>query len=74
MIEVEGLRKLYDSYLAVDGISFDIPKGKTVGLVGESGSGKTTLLKALAGLLPSEGTIFFGSECWQDQNSNLPPH
>lgn len=35
---------------AVDGVSFDVPERKILGLVGESGSGKTTLLKILAGL------------------------
>ena len=35
---------------AVDGVSFDIPKGATVGVVGESGCGKTTLLNIIGGL------------------------
>ncbi len=37
MIEVEGLRKLYDSYLAVDGISFSIGAGQICGLIGPKG-------------------------------------
>jgi ATP-binding cassette subfamily B protein len=44
----------------LDGISFEVPPGKTVAIVGRSGSGKTTLIKCLAGLLePTEGTIFY---------------
>src|SRR5439155_7681844 len=44
----------------LDGITFDVPPGRTVAIVGRSGSGKTTLVKCLVGLLePTEGTIFY---------------
>ena len=50
------VRRRYDSVLAVDGISFDIPAGERVGFLGPNGAGKTTTLKMLAGLLhPTSG-------------------
>ena len=67
MLEVEGLTKYYSFGMihkryvkAVDGVSFIIKKGETLGLVGESGCGKTTVSRLILRLIkPTGGTVLF---------------
>lgn len=57
------LGRVRDHVRAVDGVSFTVPRGKTVGLVGESGSGKTTIGRALIKLAPiTAGSIRYEGE------------
>ena len=57
------LQRRIGSIKAVDGVSFELARGKTLGLVGESGCGKTTTgLAVLRMLAPSAGTIRFEGE------------
>lgn len=52
----ERLRK--DEFWAVEGISFDVRRGETLGLIGANGSGKTTILKMIGGIYwPDKGRI-----------------
>ena len=74
LLEVNDLRKYFPiqkgifqrtiGYVkAVDGISFDVQRGETLGLVGESGCGKTTAGRCLLRLIPpTSGSFIFGEE------------
>jgi len=55
IIRVNGLKKNYGSTIAVDGIDFDIERGKLVSILGPNGAGKTTSLECLEGLLKPDG-------------------
>lgn len=55
-IEADGLTCRFGDFVAVDHVSFRIPKGEIFGFLGSNGSGKSTTMKMLTGLLPaSEG-------------------
>ena len=67
MLEVQDLKKYFDTprgkLHAVDGISFCLEQGKTLGVVGESGCGKSTLGRTILHLTePTGGKIFFDGE------------
>ena len=52
MISVSQLTKAYGNHLAVDHISFDVPRGQIVGFLGPNGAGKSTTIRMLACYLP----------------------
>lgn len=84
LLEVRDLRKSYAlpsgalaqsgrSSAAVDGVSFLLEPGETLGIVGESGCGKTTLARMLLRLIePDSGEIDYRGENWlQARGANL---
>ncbi len=57
-LSVQGLRAGYRSVLALDGVTFQVPRGSLTALIGPNGAGKSTLFQALLGLIsPLAGTI-----------------
>jgi ABC-2 type transport system ATP-binding protein len=54
-IKVQGFSKRYGDFVAVDGISFDVPRGEIFGLLGPNGAGKTSTLESLEGLRAPDG-------------------
>ena len=62
-IKINNLSKIYNQYLAVNKINFQIEKNKTVGLLGPNGCGKTTTIGMMLGLVsPTEGEILIESK------------
>jgi ABC-2 type transport system ATP-binding protein len=58
MIKADGLKKRFESTVALDDVSFEVKKGETFGLLGPNGAGKTTTIQLLCGLLkPDSGTV-----------------
>jgi peptide/nickel transport system ATP-binding protein len=57
---------------AVDGISFEVQRGQTLGIVGESGSGKSVTSLAVMGLVPSPGRVTRGEVLFNNQSGSAP--
>lgn len=74
LISVKNLRTHYPTdeglVKAVDGVSFDIYPGQTLGLVGESGCGKSTVGRSILQILDSPGEIVEGEILWQNESGS----
>lgn len=58
LLTADGLSRSFDGREVVRGVSFEVPKGQSVGLLGPNGAGKTTIFRMLAGCLaPSRGKV-----------------
>lgn len=69
IVSARHLTKNFKNHVAVNQVSFQLPKNKCIALIGPNGAGKTTILRMMANLLkPTKGTIHFYTE-----NKNKDP-
>ncbi len=69
MISVSNITKVYGSNTAVEDLTLNIPKGKTVSLIGPSGCGKSTLLRIIMGLIGQDsGSVSIAGEVLTKEN------
>jgi ABC-2 type transport system ATP-binding protein len=67
-IEARGLRKVFGTTVALDGIDLRVDEGRIIGLIGPNGAGKTTALNAVLGLIPYEGQLrVLGRDPWVER-------
>lgn len=68
---MRGIRKIFGSTVAVDGVDLEVADGEFFAMLGPSGSGKTTVLRMIAGFeQPTEGTVLLGGS----DVTAVPPH
>ena len=71
MLEVRELRKSFDGFQAVGGVSFSVPRGSVSAIIGPNGAGKTTLFNLITGhLRPDAGSVSFKGR----EITGIPPH
>jgi ABC-2 type transport system ATP-binding protein len=64
-IEARGLRKVFGTTVALDGVDLRVEEGRVVGLIGPNGAGKSTALHAILGLIPFQGELeVLGRDPW----------
>jgi ABC-2 type transport system ATP-binding protein len=69
VIEARGLRKVFDTTTALDGIDLRVQEGRILGLIGPNGAGKTTALNAILGLTRYQGELkVLGRDPWTERD------
>ena len=68
-VELHGIRKTYDHFVAVDHLSLNIREGSVYGLLGPNGAGKTSTIRMMIGItMPDEGEVWlFGEKFHREQ-------
>ena len=65
VIEASGLRKVFGTTVALDGVDLRIEEGRILGLIGPNGAGKSTAINAILGLAPYQGQLrVLGRDPW----------
>jgi branched-chain amino acid transport system ATP-binding protein len=63
LLSVAGVTKRFRGLVALDGVSFEVPRGEVFAIIGPNGAGKTTLFGIIAGALrPDSGTVTFAGD------------
>jgi ABC-2 type transport system ATP-binding protein len=59
-LQLDNIRKVYDTKVAVEGLSLDVPRGVIFGIIGPNGAGKTTTIRMVMNItMPDSGRILF---------------
>jgi ABC-2 type transport system ATP-binding protein len=67
-IEARGLRKVYGTTVALEGVDLRVEEGRILGVIGPNGAGKSTALNAILGLTPFEGELrVLGRDPWTER-------
>ena len=63
ILELKDVVKTYENHIAVDKVSFNVPKGRIFGLLGPNGAGKTSLIRIITTITRADaGTVLFNGE------------
>jgi len=69
VIEARGLRKVFGTTVALDGVNLHVEEGRILGLIGPNGAGKSTALNAILGLTQVQGELkVLGRDPWSDRD------
>jgi ABC-2 type transport system ATP-binding protein len=69
VIEARGVRKVFGTTVALDGINLHVEEGRILGLIGPNGAGKTTALNAILGLTQYQGELrVLGRDPWKERD------